>query len=112
MDSVDPKDLNFDKEEYGKVKAYAKSKLANIIFTREFSQRYREKEIYAFAVHPGTVSTEISAQLENYFPAWFNASVGEFIKTIFLKTAENGAQTTLHCALFPEPELLCGEYFA
>lgn len=69
-------------------------------------------QVFAFAVHPGTVSSEISSHIEAWFPSWFNATIGELIKTVFLKTAENGAQTTLHCALVPEADLLSGSYFA
>ena len=69
-------------------------------------------EVYAYAVHPGTVATEISSHIENKFPEWFNKTVGEFFKQFFLKTSENGAQTSIHCAIQPDPRLLSGSYFA
>jgi len=110
--NIDADDLNLTKEGYGQVKAYAKSKLANILFTQELHRRYKNHGVYSFAVHPGTVSSEISVHIEDWFPKWWNATIGSFIKFIFLKSAENGAQTTLHCALLPDPELFSGSYFA
>jgi len=105
-------DLNLEMEGYGQIKAYAKSKLANILFTKELDRRYKDLEVYAYAVHPGTVATEISSHIENKFPEWFNKTVGEFFKQFFLKTSENGAQTSIHCAIQPDPRLLSGSYFA
>merc|ERR1711935_830083 len=105
-------DLNLEMEGYGQIKAYAKSKLANILFTKELDRRYKDLEVYAYAVHPGTVATEISTHIENKFPEWFNKTVGEFFKQFFLKTSENGAQTSIHCAIQPDPRLLSGAYFA
>merc|ERR1711935_1178879 len=105
-------DLNLEMEGYGQIKAYAKSKLANILFTKELDRRYKDLEVYAYAVHPGTVATEISTHIENKFPEWFNKTVGEFFKQFFLKTSENGAQTSIHCAIQPDPRLLSGSYFA
>jgi len=105
-------DLNLEMEGYGQIKAYAKSKLANILFTKELDRRYKDLEVYSYAVHPGTVATEISSHIENKFPEWFNKSVGEFFKQFFLKTSEMGAQTSIHCAIQPDPRLLSGSYFA
>lgn len=45
---LDASDLNLEREGYGKIKAYAKSKLANILFTRELNVRYRGKSCYFF----------------------------------------------------------------
>jgi len=110
--SLDVSDLNLENEGYGQIKSYAKSKLANILFTKELDRRYKDLQVYSYAVHPGTVSTELSAHVEAKFPEWFNKTVGELLKTIFLKTSENGAQTSIYCALQPDPKLLSGSYFA
>ena len=118
------------KEGYGQIQAYAKSKMANILFTKELHRRFSGKHnkfrleiqylikiiadqgITSYAVHPGTVSSEISTHIEDWFPSWWNATVGQFIKTVFLKTVENGAQTSIFCAVTPGIESLSGSYFA
>ena len=68
--------------------------------------------IFSYAVHPGTVSSEISTNIEDWFPGWWKATVGQVIKTVFLKTAENGAQTSVFCAVAPGIEGLSGSYMA
>jgi len=110
--TFDPEDLNQSKEGYGQIKGYAKSKMANILFNKELHRRFSDHGITSYAVHPGTVSSEISTHIEDCFPGWWNATVGQFIKSVFLKTAENGAQTSIYCAVAPEIEHLSGSYFA
>ena len=110
--SLDVSDLNLKNEGYGQIKSYAKSKLANILFTKGLDRRYKDLHVYSYAVHPGTVSTELSAHVEARFPEWFNKTIGEVFKAIFLKTSENGAQTSIYCAIQPDPRLLSGSYFS
>ena len=73
---------------------------------------YLGEGITSYAVHPGTVSSEISTHIEDWFPGWWNATVGGFIKNVFLKTSENGAQTSVFCAVAPGIEVHSGSYFA
>ena len=44
---------------YGGWRAYADSKLANILFTKELARRYQPDQLSAVAVHPGTLATRI-----------------------------------------------------
>jgi len=125
---------------YGRVQAYANSKLANVLFTKELHRRFHGKQVYidpspfffklflfvksflhffftdsgvtAYAIHPGAVSTELSNHLEEWFPSWWNNTFGIFFKTFFLKTSWNGAQTSIHCAISEDMEELSGHYFA
>jgi hypothetical protein len=68
--------------------------------------------ISVFAVHPGGIATDLSSHIEEMVPAFINQTFGIFFKIFFLKTPENGAQTTLHCALQTGIEPLSGLYFA
>ena len=49
--------INFDdinsKKNYGPFKAYAQSKLANVLFTRELAKRTKGTNIRVYALHPG-----------------------------------------------------------
>jgi len=49
---------------YRGMTAYANSKLANILFTRELTHRVGTGEVTAVALHPGVVDTSL---LDNYF---------------------------------------------
>ncbi|KFX99555.1 hypothetical protein O988_03790 [Pseudogymnoascus sp. VKM F-3808] len=48
-------DISFEKEPYNKWRAYAQSKVANILFSSALARRLAEKEIHSYSVHPGSV---------------------------------------------------------
>jgi WW domain-containing oxidoreductase len=84
---------------YREFTAYAESKLANILHTVELQRRYGERGIKAYSLHPGTIlSTDLSRE---------KTSVKAFIAfadIIVAKTMEQGAMTTLYCALSDEAQ--------
>eukprot|EP00929_Paragymnodinium_shiwhaense_P016052 TRINITY_DN12418_c0_g2_i3.p1 TRINITY_DN12418_c0_g2~~TRINITY_DN12418_c0_g2_i3.p1 ORF type:complete len:377 (+),score=78.62 TRINITY_DN12418_c0_g2_i3:53-1183(+) len=49
----------FDAEYPLKMQAYARSKLANVLFAQEVASRNRHSQVFANSVHPGAVATEI-----------------------------------------------------
>lgn len=53
------------KNEYHGLKAYAQSKLANLLFSYQLHQRKREKEISVYCVQPGLVKTDIGVKHTN-----------------------------------------------
>ena len=55
IDSIQWDDINWNNIPYDPLKAYAQSKLANILFTRELAYRLRGTGTTAYAVHPGKV---------------------------------------------------------
>jgi NAD(P)-dependent dehydrogenase (short-subunit alcohol dehydrogenase family) len=90
-------DINLDKN-YTASGAYGRSKLANILFTMELAKRLNGTGVTVYAVNPGVVHTELSRYVDQtVFPgaSWL---YNTFTK-IAVKTPEQGAQTTLHCAL-------------
>ena len=54
---IDFDDINFEKRKYDAMKAYAQSKLANILFTRELAKRTKGTNIRVYAVHPGNLKS-------------------------------------------------------
>ncbi len=46
-------------KQYSKMYLYSRSKLANILFTKELQARYGNDGIISYAVHPGTIMTEL-----------------------------------------------------
>ena len=93
-----PADLDYTftqmKNNYSSMKAYAVSKIAQIYQVRELTRRFKVK---AYALHPGTV---IKTEL-NKNRSWFELNILQ-IFSIFGKNMEQGAMTTLFCALSDE----------
>ncbi|KAK7197165.1 short chain dehydrogenase [Novymonas esmeraldas] len=85
---------------------YGTSKLLNTYHAHVIAHRYAETKdeahrVYACSLHPGCVVTNFSRDLLNGVA---NA-IYVWLSLLFLKTAEEGAQTTLHCAMCPREEL-------
>jgi hypothetical protein len=88
---------------------YANTKFANILFTFELARRLRAKNIKTITVnclHPGVIQTEIWRNIP--FPINY---MFEGISRLFLKTLEEGIQTTLYCAMSPDLEMVSGNYY-
>lgn len=85
------------------IEEYAVSKLANLLFSAELARRTEGTGLSCYSLHPGVVDTEIWRAL----PDWARP----LMRWRGLLTAEEGAQTTLHCAL-NAPGSESGLYFA
>ncbi|XP_060618436.2 retinol dehydrogenase 12-like [Anolis sagrei] len=85
--------------------AYYQSKLANILFTRELAGRLQGTGVTVNALHPGSVLSELGRH--SYF-----LKVLQTIFSFMWKTVEEGAQTTVHCAVAEELESVTGKYFS
>ncbi|XP_053399624.1 retinol dehydrogenase 12-like isoform X2 [Mercenaria mercenaria] len=106
-------DLNSEKG-FSTMKAYAQSKLANVLFTRELSKRLQGTNVTANSLHPGVVATELVRFIDNYV-----LPVRTFINLMYYglvkhlnKTPVQGAQTTIYCAVDPGIENVSGKYFS
>ncbi|XP_065344617.1 retinol dehydrogenase 12-like [Cloeon dipterum] len=80
-------------KKYKPLGAYNQSKLCNILFTLMLTKRMEGKNVVAYAVNPGLVYTDITRH-------WSDRANSCFARfKCIAKTPEEGAQTTLHCAL-------------
>ncbi|MFE7797906.1 oxidoreductase [Nocardia sp. NPDC057440] len=84
--------------------AYAKSKLANLLFTYELDRRLANTPAIALAAHPGGASTEVF----RYSPAAFRLP-NLAIARLFGRTPAMGALPTLRAAT--DPHARGGEYY-
>jgi retinol dehydrogenase 14 len=84
-------------EDFEPYRAYAASKLANVLFTVELARRLGPGPVTVNALHPGVVSTKL---LTEGFKMRGNDSLSE------------GAATSVHLALAPELARVTGKYFA
>jgi len=84
--------------------AYGRSKLANLLFTKELARRL-EPGVTANALHPGLVRTEIGS-------IGGAVTFGWKAMTLFALSPERGAETSLYVATSPELAGVSGAYFA
>ncbi|XP_021034863.1 retinol dehydrogenase 11 isoform X1 [Mus caroli] len=85
--------------------AYCHSKLANILFTKELARRLKGSGVTTYSVHPGTVHSELTRHSSIMRWLWQ-------LFFIFIKTPQEGAQTSLYCALTEGLESLSGSHFS
>ncbi|XP_034177072.2 retinol dehydrogenase 13 [Osmia lignaria lignaria] len=102
------KDLN-STENYDPGMAYAQSKLANILFTRELANRLKDTGVTVNAVHPGIVNTEIMRHMDVYQNKICRFLI-HAILWIFIKTPAKGAQPVLFAAIDPSLKDVTGAY--
>ena len=99
-------DLHCRERRYSGMRAYADSKLANLLFTRSLSKRSDPGRLVAHAVHPGVVSTGL---VREDAPWWLRA--GMPLLRHFMRTPAQGAATSLHVALDARCGEMTGGYF-
>ncbi|MEE6507229.1 hypothetical protein FKM82_017685 [Ascaphus truei] len=104
---IDFDDLDSEKS-YSKSFAYSRSKLANILFTRELARRLEGTEVTVNVLHPGIVRTNLGRYLNIpiLIKPLFNV-----ISWAFFKSPLEGAQNSIYLASSPEVEGVSGKYF-
>ena len=105
-------DVDFNNN-YDKYQAYCRSKVANILFTKELQRRIDENKLDGISVslHPGVVKTEIIRNLE-WYKLFIFKYVLAFMWIFMVKTEWEGAQTNLFTVLAPQNELEKGAYYS
>jgi NAD(P)-dependent dehydrogenase (short-subunit alcohol dehydrogenase family) len=102
--------LDFDDlmsaHEYKVMRAYGRSKLANILFTRALARRLAGQAVTANALHPGVVNTRIG---QNNL---FARLIGRVLMPVIGISPEEGARTSVFLATAAEVAGTSGGYFA
>lgn len=106
---INKEDLNSDKS-YDPSTAYAQSKLANVLFTKELAKRLEGTGVTVNAVHPGIVDTEIIRHM-GFFNSWISTILIKPFVWPFIKGPRQGAQTSIFLAIDPIVEKTTGKYF-
>ena len=98
-------DINLTNKYHG-LRAYAQSKLANVLFTYEFDRRKDDNKLSIYCVQPGLVKTDIG--LKNTYSihgiAWKIRRLGGV-------TAKEGAATSIYLASSPDAQGESGKYW-
>ncbi|XP_055715674.1 retinol dehydrogenase 12-like [Phlebotomus papatasi] len=106
---IDEDDLHL-KKSFGKYKAYANSKLAQILTTQRLAKELEGTNITVYSLHPGVIQTEIGRNMNIPKPLqWIMNPVFGFL---FNKSVKSGAQTQIRCAVDPELATVSGKYFS
>ncbi|XP_062064981.1 retinol dehydrogenase 14 isoform X1 [Lepus europaeus] len=105
-------DINFEdlnsEQSYNKSFCYSRSKLANILFTRELARRLEGTNVTVNVLHPGIVRTNLGRHI--HIPLLVKP-LFNLVSWAFFKTPVEGAQTSIYLASSPEVEGVSGRYF-
>jgi NAD(P)-dependent dehydrogenase (short-subunit alcohol dehydrogenase family) len=90
---------------FGPMKAYGRSKLCNILFTRELARQLKGTGVTANCLHPGFVATRIGDESDGLISrfAW--------LAKLFAMSPEQGAETIVYLASSPAVAETTGKYF-
>ncbi len=91
--------------DYSGMRAYATSKLANVMFTLSLAEQLQDSQVTANCLHPGVVATNIVADTNVFLRS------GMKIARYFMLDDERGAATSVYLALSSELEGVSGKYF-
>jgi NAD(P)-dependent dehydrogenase (short-subunit alcohol dehydrogenase family) len=103
--NLDFEDLQSARD-YRGFNAYGRSKLCNILFTRELARRLNGTRVTANSLHPGFVDTRFGDQSGGLFS--YLIRIGK--KTVAL-SPQKGARTIVYLASSPEVADVSGEYY-
>ena len=102
--------LDFDDlqsaKSYSAMAAYGRSKLCNILFTRELARRWIDTGVTANCLHPGVVATGFGQGNAGPFRVMLKLAAP------FLLSPAKGALTSIYLASSPEVEGITDKYFA
>ncbi|MGD0299500.1 MAG: SDR family oxidoreductase [Bryobacteraceae bacterium] len=101
--------LDFDDlqstKDYRGFPVYGRSKLCNILFTRELARRWADKGVTANSLHPGFVATRFGDSSGGFFQH------GIQVAKLFAISPEKGAETIIYLASSDEVAKVSGKYF-
>jgi len=103
--SIDFGNLRGEEKGYQAQLAYGRSKLANILFTRELARRLEGSGPVANCMHPGVVATRFGQE------GGALTRLSYKLLRPFIRNAREGADTVIWLATAPEAGRVSGEYF-
>ncbi|CAG2114534.1 unnamed protein product [Medioppia subpectinata] len=99
--------IRFDKYVNHPFVAYCNTKLANIMFMKELSERLENSGVCVNALHPGTIYTNGI----RHNKIWYIKLFLTFLSFLYNKSLTEGAQTLIYLSVSEEVEGISGQYF-
>jgi len=96
------------KKRFRSFEAYGRSKLANILFTRELAKRLDGTKVTVNCLHPGFVRTSFGTQQKKSVLS----AIFKFMSLFMAVSADKGAETSIYLAASPDVENITGKYFS
>ncbi|MEJ2366140.1 MAG: SDR family oxidoreductase [Deltaproteobacteria bacterium] len=90
---------------YKPVRVYCRTKLANVLFTKELARRLQGAGVTANCLHPGVVATKLLADAMG-MPRTLRPTT-----RLIGSSPDKGAKTSIYLATSPEVEGVSGKYF-
>ena len=103
--TLDFEDLGFERG-YSIMRAYSRSKLANVLFAAELARRLDGTGVTSNSLHPGSVATNIWSGA----PLWAKPFIAIFLRRSCISPAQ-GAERVVRLAADPALEGVTGKYF-
>ncbi|KAF8049091.1 hypothetical protein N665_2295s0001 [Sinapis alba] len=102
-------DISRNNRSYDATRAYALSKLANVLHTIELSRILHKMDanVTANCVHPGIVRTRLTRDRDGLI-----TDLVFFLTSKLLKSVPQAAATTCYVATSPRLRNVCGKYFS
>jgi NAD(P)-dependent dehydrogenase (short-subunit alcohol dehydrogenase family) len=108
--TIDFDDLFFEHRKYDATTSYCQSKLAMVIYARHLAKRLKGTGVSTFSTHPGWIRSNL---VKHTMPPFIqNVLLKPFSRLLTMMSAEEGAQTQLHCLLDEEVLDHSGEYYS
>jgi NAD(P)-dependent dehydrogenase (short-subunit alcohol dehydrogenase family) len=104
--TLDLEDPGFERGGYSIMKAYTRSKLANVLFASELAKRLAGTGVTSNSIHPGSVATNIWSGA----PLWAKPIILLLFRPFFI-SAEQGGSYIVRLAASPELDGVTGKYF-
>jgi NAD(P)-dependent dehydrogenase (short-subunit alcohol dehydrogenase family) len=102
--TIDPAHLGEAPSDWSPYRAYSRSKLCNILFTRALARRLQGSGVMTACLHPGVVATGLASGAGSLMR--FGWTIGK----PFMLSPEKGAETTLFLATEADPAEFHGAY--
>ena len=103
--ALDFDDLQMTRGRFDGMKAYSRSKMCNVLFTRELARRAQARGITANCLHPGVIKSGLGSRAEGLSRYFFS------LAQPFLASPEKGARTPLYLAASHDVADQRGHYF-